>query len=201
MLNPPDAFSEDDLRLLLANNWGLTAARLEYVPVGFGSHHWSVRDSRGGRWFVNVDELAAFPLATDDPLRSLRNALSVPRALVDHGHRLTVAPERTGDGAVLAELGEQGFGQHGFAVSVYRQLAPTAPDRLGQRADRAAGARPVELRARRAAVPRALPAALGPLGDRRRPGPVRGPAHRRRQRAGHLDQPRGLPRRAGNYRR
>ncbi|WP_194897650.1 phosphotransferase [Catenulispora pinisilvae] len=118
MLNPPDAFSEDDLRLLLANNWGLTAARLEYVPVGFGSHHWSVRDSRGGRWFVNVDELAAFPLATDDPLRSLRNALSVPRALVDHGHRLTVAPERTGDGAVLAELGEQGF-----AVSVYRQLA------------------------------------------------------------------------------
>lgn len=141
MLTPPDAFSEDDLRLLLANNWGLTAARLEYVPVGFGSHHWSVRDSRAGRWFVNVDELAAFPLATDDPSRSLRNALSVPRALVDHGHQLTVAPERTGDGAVLAELGEHGFGelgfgQHRFAVSVYRQLegqipqwdrAPTGP--------------------------------------------------------------------------
>jgi len=105
MLNPPGSFSEDELRALLANSWQVQVAGLEYVPVGFGSHHWSVRDTAGRSWFVNVDELAAFPLATDDPLRSLRNALSVPRALVDHGHRITAAPERTVDGGLLAELG------------------------------------------------------------------------------------------------
>lgn len=116
MLNPPEAVSEEDLRALLANTWKLQVTALEYVPVGFGSHHWSVRDADGGRWFVNVDELAAFPLDTDDPLRSLSNALSVPRALVDGDHRLTVAPEPTADGAPLAELGT------GFAVSVHRHL-------------------------------------------------------------------------------
>jgi spectinomycin phosphotransferase/16S rRNA (guanine(1405)-N(7))-methyltransferase len=113
MLNPPAAFSEEDLCALLANRWGLQVTGLAYVPVGFGSHHWSVRDAGGAQWFVNVDELEGFPLATDDPLRSLRNALSVPRALVDEGHALTVAPERAGDGGILAELGD------GYAVSVY----------------------------------------------------------------------------------
>ena len=116
MLNPPEAFSEEDLRALLANTWGMRTAALEYIPVGFGSHHWSVHDAAGERWFVNVDELAAFPLATDDPLRSLRNALSVPRTLVDQGHLLTVAPERTTEGAILAELGAE------YAVSVYRHV-------------------------------------------------------------------------------
>jgi spectinomycin phosphotransferase len=116
MLNPPEAVSEEDLRALLANTWKLQVTALKYVPVGFGSHHWSVRDADGGRWFVNVDELAAFPLDTDDPLRSLSNALSVPRALVDGGHRLTVAPEPTTEFAPLAELGT------GFAVSVHRYL-------------------------------------------------------------------------------
>lgn len=116
MLNPPEAFSEAGLCALLANRWGLRVAEPRYVPVGFGSHHWSVRDADGRRWFVNVDELDSFPLATDDPLRSLRNALSVPRALVDEGHALTVAPERTGDGEVLAESGD------GYAVSVYRHV-------------------------------------------------------------------------------
>ena len=116
MLNPPEAVSEEDLRALLANTWKLQVTALEYVPVGFGSHHWSVRDADGGRWFVNVDDLAAFPLDTDSPLRSLRNAFSVPRALVDAGHRITVAPEPATDGAPLAEL------ESGFAVSVYRHL-------------------------------------------------------------------------------
>jgi spectinomycin phosphotransferase/16S rRNA (guanine(1405)-N(7))-methyltransferase len=116
MLNPPHSFSEDGLRALLANSWKVQVATLAYVPVGFGSHHWSVQDTDGGRWFVNVDDLAAFPLDTDDPLRSLGNALSVPRALVDGGHPLTVAPEPTIDGAPLAELGT------GFAVSVHRHL-------------------------------------------------------------------------------
>ena len=55
----------------LANSWNVqVTASLEYVPVGFGSHHWSVRDADGGRWFVNVDELPSEPPTPPHPLRS-----------------------------------------------------------------------------------------------------------------------------------
>lgn len=54
-----------------------------------------------------MDELTAFPLDTDDPLRSLNNAPSVPRMLVDHGRSLTAAPERTTEErATWATLGD-----------------------------------------------------------------------------------------------
>lgn len=114
MLNPPEAFSEEDLRALLANSWKVRTASLEYVPVGFGSHHWSVRDSGGQRWFVNVDELPSESPAAR--LRELGNALGIPRSLRDHGHTFAVAPIPAADGKVLAELSP------GFAVSVYPHL-------------------------------------------------------------------------------
>ncbi|ACU71194.1 aminoglycoside phosphotransferase [Catenulispora acidiphila DSM 44928] len=116
MLNPPVPFSEEDLCALLANSWRVQAAGLDYAPVGFGSHHWSVRDTGGGRWFVNVDTLPPEPEAAATRLRDLTNALSVPRTLRDLGYTFTVAPVPTTDGAVIAELAPH------FAVSVYAHL-------------------------------------------------------------------------------
>ena len=37
--------------------WGLPNVSLEYQPVGFGSHHWSVTDCRGNLTFPTVDDL------------------------------------------------------------------------------------------------------------------------------------------------
>lgn len=36
----------------------IRAAVLDYAPVGFGTHHYRVRDATGGMWFVNVDDVA-----------------------------------------------------------------------------------------------------------------------------------------------
>jgi len=43
--------------MCLAGGWGLDVASVRYAPVGFGSHHWDVRDAAGERYFVTVDDL------------------------------------------------------------------------------------------------------------------------------------------------
>jgi spectinomycin phosphotransferase len=53
MLTPP--FDLDSSTLVQAlEHWGLRDPRLEYLPVGFGSHHWRAKNA-----FVTVDDLAA----------------------------------------------------------------------------------------------------------------------------------------------
>lgn len=57
MLSPPSDLDLDELVLALPR-WGLRDPRLEYLPVGFGSHHWRA-DTDDARVFVTVDDLAA----------------------------------------------------------------------------------------------------------------------------------------------
>lgn len=116
MLNPPERFPEELLRVLLADRWNLRVGELEYLPVGFGTHHWAARGTDGARWFVNVDELPADPVAAQLRFRQLGNALGVARTLRDQGHGFAVAPEPAADGGVVARLGTA------FAVSVYAHL-------------------------------------------------------------------------------
>src|SRR5260221_9305772 len=103
MLNPPRGITNNALKDLLATGWDLEARDLTYAPLGFGTHHWDVRDSTGARWFLNVDELEARRLRSNEPLSAplarLRAALSVPRSLRDHGMDFAVAPvpDRNGD--------------------------------------------------------------------------------------------------------
>ncbi|WP_305786620.1 phosphotransferase [Symbioplanes lichenis] len=53
MLTPPASLPA----ALLADRFGLHA--LEYVPVGWGSHHWTSVDAAGVRWFVTADLASA----------------------------------------------------------------------------------------------------------------------------------------------
>jgi hypothetical protein len=119
MLNPPPRLTEEAVCDALAA-WNLYPAELEYLPVGFGTHHWKMLDPATGRWLVNVDELAGRRLHGDEPLTAplarLRAALSVPRTLRDHGYEFAVGPEPSLDGELLLMLGEE------LAVSVYRFL-------------------------------------------------------------------------------
>jgi spectinomycin phosphotransferase len=55
---PPDGIDDRRLSRVLAEQWGLAPARLVYLPVGFGDHHWELTDSAGRRWFVTVAALA-----------------------------------------------------------------------------------------------------------------------------------------------
>ncbi|WP_211301530.1 hypothetical protein [Murinocardiopsis flavida] len=58
MEDRPGGLDEGDLRDAL-KAWGITAAALEYAPVGFGDYHWTVGDGEGPRWFATVSDLPA----------------------------------------------------------------------------------------------------------------------------------------------
>jgi aminoglycoside phosphotransferase (APT) family kinase protein len=99
VLNPPDGFTDDDLRAAISRHWGLTPTTVTYRAVGFGSHHWEV-DSR---WFATVDESPDF----DRLHAALRSATEVP---------IAVAPLPTHTGDLLARADT-------FAVALYPFVA------------------------------------------------------------------------------
>ena len=99
MLTPPTDLDHAALVEALAH-WGLRDPQLEYLPVGFGSHHW-----RAGEAFVTVDDLEASFDALD---RAFRTA----GALRDAGLEFVLAPLPDDSGAPARRLGER------FAVSV-----------------------------------------------------------------------------------
>jgi spectinomycin phosphotransferase/16S rRNA (guanine(1405)-N(7))-methyltransferase len=117
VLTPPRGLSDNDLVSALADGWNLGVASIEYRAVGFGSHHWSVIDTCGTRWFANVDELGAPGQAPDEPpsqvLHRLRASFATATALGDHGLDFVVAPIPAHDGRALIPLGDR------FAVSLY----------------------------------------------------------------------------------
>jgi hypothetical protein len=117
---PPD-LPEDLLASVLARGWGVAAVSMSYRPLGFGSHHWEVTDTRGSRWFLTADELeskrrsGAEPLAV--PFARLRAALGAARDLRESGASFVVAPVPARDGEPLLRATE------GFAVALYPFVA------------------------------------------------------------------------------
>jgi hypothetical protein len=100
MLSPPDDLTPAVLADALRQSWPLSVATMEYRPVGWGSHHWEVVDSSGGRWFVTVDDLLQKRHTRDEPLDvtflRLRGSLSAAVALREQGHAFVVAPVLAG---------------------------------------------------------------------------------------------------------
>jgi spectinomycin phosphotransferase/16S rRNA (guanine(1405)-N(7))-methyltransferase len=108
----------------VADGWGIAAASLAYVAVGFGSHHWTVDDADDRRWFLTVDDLEA---RKRDALESrsavaqrLRSALTAARHVADLGLGFVVAPIRALDGTVLQPIGER------YAAALYPHIDATA---------------------------------------------------------------------------
>jgi spectinomycin phosphotransferase len=82
MLTPPSDLDSTTLVQALGH-WGLRDPRLEYLPLGFGSHHW-----RAGNAFVTVDDLAAGFQAGDDvdwAFAGLERAYRIAATLRDGG--------------------------------------------------------------------------------------------------------------------
>lgn len=105
MLSRPAGVSDDALRQALAAHWHLAVTELQYRPVGFGSHHWVVREAAGDSRFLTVDEVGR----DAGPLRA---ALATAVALRAAGCSFVVAPIPTNTGEPLALMGE-------FAVALY----------------------------------------------------------------------------------
>jgi spectinomycin phosphotransferase len=112
----PDSLTDDVLSEALRAGWALHPATLNYLPVGFGSHHWRV-DAGGSTWFVTVDDLTtrlhSGAASLDDAHDALRAALVTALAVSESGLTFAVAPRRTVDGNVLQRVGAH------YCVAVY----------------------------------------------------------------------------------
>ncbi len=105
MLTEPADLDRSLLAAALADGWALVEPRLEYLPVGFGSHHWEARDGRGVRRFVTVDDLEASHRAgpdADGSFAALEQAFSTAAGL--RGLDFVVAPVPALDGSILRRL-------------------------------------------------------------------------------------------------
>ncbi|HET7170207.1 MAG TPA: phosphotransferase [Gaiellales bacterium] len=95
----------------LRRHWSIGVARLDYLPIGFGSHHWQAVDADGARWFVSADDLEAARRAgrgPDDVFQDLDGAYRTAAVLRDEaGLEFVVAPTASRDGAVLRRLDAQ----------------------------------------------------------------------------------------------
>ena len=91
---------------------------LNYLPVGWGSHHWDVFDRNGLRWFITVDELENKRVRADESLDDgftrLRASLRSAAALRKAGCEFVIAPVAANDGESVLRFGAR------FAVAVYR---------------------------------------------------------------------------------
>jgi len=112
MLAPPPGLTGGALAAALARHWDL-GGRLEYRPLGWGSHHYGI----GDRWFVTVDELETKRRlrheALDVAFDRLRASLAAARELADRGCGFVVAPVPTHDGDPVTRLDDR------LAVAVY----------------------------------------------------------------------------------
>ncbi len=123
MFTRPGDLSDVMLASHLADTWGIAADAVEYVAVGFGSHHWSIIDGEQ-RWFVSVDDLDAKRHFSNDQrdaaFQRLRAALSAARVAADRGLDFVVAPMRAANEAVVARVNDR------YAAALYPFLDGTS---------------------------------------------------------------------------
>lgn len=117
MLTVPSDLDESALTPALRDGWKVDVGSMSYLPIGWGSHHWDVRDRDGTRWFVTVDELQTKRISGDesaaDGFARLRASLRTAVALRNAGCEFVVAPSPARDGEPAVRVGER------FAVAVY----------------------------------------------------------------------------------
>jgi aminoglycoside phosphotransferase (APT) family kinase protein len=98
---PPD-LDRAALAGALRRHWGIDPERVEYAPVGYGSHHWAAVGADGSHWFVSADELGG----GDATFARLDRAFRTAAALRDRGGlEFVLAPVVSRDGAALHRLG------------------------------------------------------------------------------------------------
>jgi aminoglycoside phosphotransferase (APT) family kinase protein len=116
MRTQPADLPDARIAAALAAGWGVDAASVAYLPVGFGSHHWHVA-AADGEWFVTADDLDARRSAAgesrDAVFNRLRAALRTARALRDSGLWFVVAPRADRHEEVLGRIPDR------YALAVY----------------------------------------------------------------------------------
>lgn len=108
MLNPPSDLDVEAVRQALETGWQLDGIALGYLPVGFGSQHWSATLPDGRRWFVTVDDHRGgrMGMAEADSVEGLDRAFRVAAAVEDQaGLTFAVGPIPAADGRTVHRIG------------------------------------------------------------------------------------------------
>lgn len=120
MFTPPPDLADAEVAAALIWGWDLDVEDVAHAPVGFGSHHWRVRDAAGGRWFATADDLRTRRATEEEPLAApfhrLRAALTTAAALSTAGLGWVVAPVAAHDGEVVLALHES------YALALYPEV-------------------------------------------------------------------------------
>jgi spectinomycin phosphotransferase len=136
VLTEPRDLDRRELEQVLELRWGLHDVGLDYLPVGFGSHHWRAVDSDGQRRFVTVDDLQAGFQAgpdADAAFTALERAYRTAAALREQaGLEFIVAPLVDGEGAVIYRLTDR----YALTVSPFVEGESTAYGRYESADDR-----------------------------------------------------------------
>jgi len=112
MRTRPEHLTDEAIAAVVMAHWSIAANTLEYVPIGFGSHHWVLIERTGRRWFVTGDAVAD----SSQRLSGLTAALNTTYALRhDCGLKFVVAPQAGIDGTLLSITGR-------YAMAVYPYL-------------------------------------------------------------------------------
>lgn len=190
MRTEPRDPDRETLRGVLRARFGLRDPRLEYAPVGGGSHHWRTVEADGRTWFVTVDDLeAGFHPAPgpDAAFAALERAFRTAAALRDEaGLEFVVAPLADAEGRVLHRLGDR----YALRVAPFVRGEPGVFGVYSRDDRRRMGALLAELHSASGSVPAGLPgtddlavpsraALAAALGDLDRPwgtGPLVDPA-------------------------
>jgi spectinomycin phosphotransferase len=118
----PSEVDRDALAAVLRRHWSIDVGSMDYLPLGFGSHHWIVTDTTSRRWFVTVDDLSQARWAGsafDTLRRAFETALTLRR---DVGLDFVVAPTPDEAGTVVQPVGPH------HAASVFPFLDAGAGD-------------------------------------------------------------------------
>jgi spectinomycin phosphotransferase len=100
----PNDLDREAIAAALKGHWGIDAAHLDYLPVGFGSHHWEAVSADRSRWFVSADDLRA-GRDPDERFAALDRAFRTAAMLrVMAGLEFVQAPLPSGDGVVVHRL-------------------------------------------------------------------------------------------------
>ena len=104
----PDEFDAGALSGYLADGWGFDVEAADYAAVGAGSYHWVVRDRKGTRGFVTVDDLDRKTWLGDtreSAFDGLRRAFDTASTLRASGLGFVVAPILTSRGESVLRIG------------------------------------------------------------------------------------------------
>ena len=119
MHTEPDDLDRAALVSALERHWGIDAARIGYLPVGFGSYHWEAVAGDGSRWFVTADDLQTSDAGreADDVFAALDRAFRTAATLhSDAGLEFVLAPVPSRGGPVLRRLDSR------YAIHVERYV-------------------------------------------------------------------------------